>query len=73
MFFKRAKAPVVLCSFCGKSVEAAKRMVEGPGVHICDTCVGACARLVAGDERHTEPGQRSGACLRLLDSGKSKA
>jgi ATP-dependent Clp protease ATP-binding subunit ClpX len=27
------------CSFCGKSVSAVKKLIAGPGVHICDECV----------------------------------
>ena len=30
------------CSFCGKSAEQVARLVGGPGVHICDACVGVC-------------------------------
>ena len=27
------------CSFCGKSEHEVHRMIQGPGVRICDECV----------------------------------
>ena len=32
----------VRCSFCGKHPDQVKRMIAGPGVYICDECVGLC-------------------------------
>ena len=43
------KSEKVACSFCGKSQEAAKKLVAGPGVFICDECVGLCNEII-GDE-----------------------
>ena len=37
------------CSFCLKPNTQVKRMVAGPGVYICDECVGLCAQLVAAE------------------------
>jgi len=34
------------CSFCKKSDSEVGKLIAGPGVHICDTCVGACNRLL---------------------------
>ena len=31
-----------MCSFCGKSKAEVKRLIAGPGVYICDACVGVC-------------------------------
>ena len=37
------------CSFCGKSQEQVAKLVAGPGVHICDECVGLCVPLMAAE------------------------
>ncbi len=34
------------CSFCRKSQHAVKKLIAGPAVHICDACVGLCAKIV---------------------------
>ena len=35
------------CSFCGKSGEDVRRMIEGPLVRICDECVEICVSIIA--------------------------
>ena len=35
------------CSFCRKPPEAVAKLVAGPGVFICNECVGLCTELVA--------------------------
>jgi len=42
----------IRCSFCGKSQEAVRRIIAGPGVYICNECVGLCSSIV--DEDYTE-------------------
>ena len=32
----------VYCSFCGKPQKSVKKIVAGPGVYICDECIGLC-------------------------------
>ena len=32
----------VYCSFCGKPQASVKKIVAGPGVYICDECIGLC-------------------------------
>ena len=34
------------CSFCGKSEKDVTRLIAGPGVFICDECVGLCDSLL---------------------------
>ncbi|WP_294847113.1 ATP-dependent Clp protease ATP-binding subunit ClpX [uncultured Eubacterium sp.] len=34
------------CSFCGKSESMVNRLIEGPGVFICDECVALCEDLI---------------------------
>ncbi|GAA1603096.1 ClpX C4-type zinc finger protein [Kribbella hippodromi] len=36
------------CSFCGKPKDEVERLIAGPGVFICDECVGLCERLLTG-------------------------
>lgn len=35
------------CSFCGKPDETVRRLIAGPGVLICDECVGLCNQILA--------------------------
>ncbi|MDI6786068.1 MAG: ATP-dependent Clp protease ATP-binding subunit ClpX [bacterium] len=37
------------CSFCGKAQKDVKKLVAGPGVYICDECVGLCNEIVSED------------------------
>jgi biotin operon repressor len=34
------------CSFCGKKDSEVAKLLGGPRVHICDTCVGVCNRIL---------------------------
>ncbi len=40
----------ICCSFCGKSQDEVTRLVEGPGVYICDRCIQFCSGLLFEDE-----------------------
>ncbi|MBR6510030.1 MAG: ATP-dependent Clp protease ATP-binding subunit ClpX [Clostridia bacterium] len=40
----------ICCSFCGKSQDEVNRLVEGPGVYICDNCIEFCSSLLFEDE-----------------------
>jgi len=35
-----------MCSFCGKSHAEVKKLIAGPGVYICDACVGVCRQVL---------------------------
>ncbi len=37
------------CSFCGKPEEQVKKLIEGPGVYICNECVELCLELFEDD------------------------
>src|SRR5436309_1717323 len=45
------------CSFCGKSDQDVTRLIGGPGVHICDACVGICNKVL-----EATPVAFAGAC-----------
>ena len=36
----------VYCSFCGKPQNSVKKIVAGPGVYICDECIGLCTSIL---------------------------
>ncbi len=40
----------IRCSFCGKTQDEVTRLVEGPGVYICDNCIEFCNALLSDDE-----------------------
>ncbi len=44
----------IRCSFCGKSQDAVKRIIAGPGVYICNECVDLCSTIIA-DGNDEEP------------------
>jgi ATP-dependent Clp protease ATP-binding subunit ClpX len=37
---------ITLCSFCGKSHSEVKKLIQGPGVYICDNCVIVCKNVL---------------------------
>src|ERR1051325_3399345 len=37
---------ITLCSFCGKSHAEVKKLIQGPGVYICDNCVILCKSVL---------------------------
>lgn len=34
------------CSFCGKSSDATRKIISGPGVYICDHCIDVCKDIM---------------------------
>lgn len=43
------------CSFCGKGHPPASKLIAGPGVAICDGCVGLADRVIASGEPSATP------------------
>jgi ATP-dependent Clp protease ATP-binding subunit ClpX len=37
---------VTLCSFCGKSHAEVRKLIAGPGVYICDSCINVCKTIL---------------------------
>lgn len=54
-----SRKAVARCSFCGKSESMVHKLIEGPGVFICDECVALCHDLIAEtsavDRPHSVP------------------
>lgn len=48
----------VRCSFCGKTQDEVARLIEGPGVYICDGCIQFCNSLLFDDEEERLPKSR---------------
>ena len=48
----------ICCSFCGKSQDEVTRLVEGPGVYICDRCIEFCSTLLFDDEMPAKKRQK---------------
>jgi ATP-dependent Clp protease ATP-binding subunit ClpX len=42
-----AQASQACCSFCGTPDAEVDRLIAGPGVYICNACVGLCEQLLA--------------------------
>ncbi len=40
----------ICCSFCGRTQDEVARLIEGPGVFICDSCISFCSSLLLDDE-----------------------
>ena len=34
------------CNFCGKTQKQVKKLIAGPGVYICDECIGLCNEII---------------------------
>ncbi|MGF1657105.1 MAG: ATP-dependent Clp protease ATP-binding subunit ClpX [Verrucomicrobiales bacterium] len=49
---------LTMCSFCGKSHSEVKKLIAGPGVYICDSCINVCKGILDKElnddaKRHT--------------------
>ncbi len=56
---RRDPSDQLRCSFCGRSESRVERLVAGPGVYICDKCVGLCNEIIE-EWRAEEQAARSG-------------
>ena len=57
-------ARMTLCSFCGKSQAEVKKIIAGPGVYICDSCVNVCKTII--DREVKAPAVEIKPTLRLI-------
>ncbi len=42
---------ITMCSFCGKSRAEVRKLIAGPGVYICDSCVTVCQTVLSKELR----------------------
>jgi len=61
---------MTLCSFCGKSQAEVKKIIAGPGVYICDSCVNVCKTII--DREIKAPAAESRPTFRLLKPSETK-
>jgi ATP-dependent Clp protease ATP-binding subunit ClpX len=47
---------ITLCSFCGKSHAEVRKLIQGPGVFICDNCVTLCKQVL--DKEFAAPAKK---------------
>ena len=50
---------LTMCSFCGKSHAEVRKLIAGPGVYICDSCITVCKGILdkeGGSEVHGDGG-----------------
>jgi ATP-dependent Clp protease ATP-binding subunit ClpX len=45
---------ILVCSFCGKTQKEVRKLIAGPGVNICDTCVALCNEVVNNDINNSD-------------------
>jgi len=54
---------LTMCSFCGKSHAEVRKLIAGPGVYICDSCINVCKGIL--DKELNEDARRQSATLRV--------
>src|SRR5438477_1435807 len=54
---------LTMCSFCGKSHAEVRKLIAGPGVYICDSCINVCKGIL--DKELSEDARRQSATLRV--------
>jgi len=43
------------CSFCGKRQNQVRKLIAGPGVFICDSCVELCNEVIHDEDGPSAP------------------
>jgi ATP-dependent Clp protease ATP-binding subunit ClpX len=54
---------LTMCSFCGKSHAEVRKLIAGPGVYICDSCINVCKGIL--DKELTDDARKQSAELRV--------
>jgi hypothetical protein len=44
-----SRLQALCCSFCAKNKDAVAKLIAGPGVYICNECVGLCDLILADE------------------------
>ncbi len=55
---------LTMCSFCGKSHAEVRKLIAGPGVYICDSCITVCKGIL--DKEIGDDSRRQIPALRVL-------
>ena len=54
---------LTMCSFCGKSHAEVRKLIAGPGVYICDSCIKVCKGIL--DKELTDDARRQPSTLQV--------
>ena len=54
---------LTMCSFCGKSHAEVRKLIAGPGVYICDSCINVCKSIL--DKELNEDARRQSTAIRV--------
>ena len=54
---------LTMCSFCGKSHAEVRKLIAGPGVYICDSCINVCKGIL--DKELNDDAKRHSTTLRV--------
>ncbi|MFM8887077.1 MAG: ATP-dependent Clp protease ATP-binding subunit ClpX, partial [Chthoniobacterales bacterium] len=54
---------LTMCSFCGKSHSEVRKLIAGPGVYICDSCVSLCKGIL--DKELKDESKKKGSQVRV--------
>src|SRR5213596_874485 len=54
---------LTMCSFCGKSHAEVRKLIAGPGVYICDSCINVCKNIL--DKELNEDAKRQSSNIRV--------
>jgi ATP-dependent Clp protease ATP-binding subunit ClpX len=63
---------LTMCSFCGKSHAEVRKLIAGPGVYICDSCITVCKGILDKEGR-AEPLEGEDAPLRVPKPSEIRA
>jgi hypothetical protein len=60
----KTKPKNLYCSFCGKSQNEVRTLIQGPNVFICDECIGLCTDIVRKEDvkRAVKADSKADAC-----------
>ena len=54
---------LTMCSFCGKSHAEVRKLIAGPGVYICDSCITVCKGIL--DKEATDEARKHRTAMRV--------
>jgi len=57
---------MTLCSFCGKSQAEVRKIIAGPGVYICDSCVNVCKTIIDREVKTPAAAEGTKPSFRLI-------
>ena len=63
---------VTLCSFCGKSQAEVRKIIAGPGVYICDSCVNVCKTIIDREIKPSSATADTKPAIRLIKPAEIK-